>query len=490
MHASARHPDLARRHDLPRRGGRPRPGQALRGRRRATSTSTRRRASVRVGERIFREGDELSIDGTTGEVIAGALATRAVRGAARAARRRRALDPGRPRLRQAPRLGRRRAPAAHPRQRRHPARRRASPRALGAQGIGLCRTEHMFFADERIPWVRQMILADDDGDARRRARQAPAHAAGGLRGDLRGAGGPAGHHPPARSAAPRVPAPRARRPCASWPSRWGSTPPTVKARAEALAEANPMLGLRGCRLGITFPEIYEMQVRAIVRAACRRGAKAGETVRPEIMVPLVGTEEELVRLREMTPAIVDRVLQEEGVRAARSSIGTMIEVPRAALVADQIARHADFFSFGTNDLTQMTYGFSRDDAGRFLPQYVEHEDPAVRPLPAASTRRGWGSSSRMACERGRETRAGPQARRLRRARRRSAVDRLLRRRWASTTSPARPTGCRSPGWPRRGRASPARPGAEEAQKTPKPAPQAATATARPRSPRSRRLPPG
>jgi pyruvate,orthophosphate dikinase len=181
----------------------------------------------------------------------------------------------------------------------------------------------------------------------------------------------------------------------------GIDPAAVKARAEALAEANPMLGLRGCRLGITAPEIYEMQVEAIVRAACVR-TKAGEEVRPEIMVPLVGTEAEMVRLREMVSAVVDRVLKEEGV-GLEILIGTMIEVPRAALMAGKIAEHADFFSFGTNDLTQMTYGYSRDDAGRFLPEYLKSGILQHDPFQSIDEK-GVGQLVRMACERGREAR--------------------------------------------------------------------------------------
>jgi pyruvate,orthophosphate dikinase len=175
----------------------------------------------------------------------------------------------------------------------------------------------------------------------------------------------------------------------------------VKARAEVLAESNPMLGLRGCRLGITVPEIYEMQVEAIVRAAAAR-AKTGEKVRPEIMVPLVGTEPEMVRLREMVSAVVERVQKAEGVDLD-ILIGTMIEVPRAALVADNIARHADYFSFGTNDLTQMTYGYSRDDASRFLPQYVEQKVLPWDPFQCIDEE-GVGQLVRLACERGRAER--------------------------------------------------------------------------------------
>jgi pyruvate,orthophosphate dikinase len=175
----------------------------------------------------------------------------------------------------------------------------------------------------------------------------------------------------------------------------------VKARAEVLAEINPMLGLRGCRLGITVPGLYEMQVEAIVRAACVR-AKVGEKVRPEIMIPLVGTVQEMVRLREMTAGIVDRILKAEGLQID-ILIGTMIEVPRAALVAGKLAEHADFFSFGTNDLTQMTYGYSRDDAGRFLPLYVEQKVLPWDPFQSIDEE-GVGQLVRLACEQGRAAR--------------------------------------------------------------------------------------
>ncbi|MFL6263678.1 MAG: pyruvate, phosphate dikinase [Thermoanaerobaculia bacterium] len=354
--------------------------------------------TVKAGDRTLREGDEMSIDGTTGEVIAGAIATRT------SEILRVLLDGGEPspaargfsRLldwADAERRLRIRANADTP----HDARVAA---ALGAQGIGLCRTEHMFFADERIPWVRQMILAENaETRAAALARLLPMQqqdfegifaALGGLPVTIRLLDPPLHEFLPHEEKALRVLA-----------EQMGIDPAAVKARAEALAEANPMLGLRGCRLGITAPEIYEMQVEAIVRAAAVR-AMAGEPVRPEIMVPLVGTEAEIVRLREMIAATVDRVLQEEGVRL-EILVGTMIEVPRAALVAGEIARHADFFSFGTNDLTQMTYGYSRDDAGRFLPQYIKSKVLPFDPFQQIDEE-GVGQLVRLACERGRETR--------------------------------------------------------------------------------------
>jgi pyruvate,orthophosphate dikinase len=356
---------------------------------------------VRVEGRSFKEGDQLSIDGTTGEVIAGALATRAsevlrvlLEGAEASPTSRGFLQllewaDGERRLHI-------RANADTPRDARVAA-------ALGAEGIGLCRTEHMFFADERIPWVRQMILADGPENAEARAG-ALARLLPMQQGDFEGifaalAGRPITVRlldPPLHEFLPHD-----EKSQAILARQMGIAAADVKARAEALAESNPMLGLRGCRLGITAPEIYEMQVEAIVRAAAIR-ARAGDEVRPEIMVPLVGTDEEMVRLRGMIAQVIERVQGEEGVDL-KILIGTMIEVPRAALVADRIALHADFFSFGTNDLTQMTYGYSRDDVGRFLPQYIESKvldhDPFQR-----IDEEGVGQLVRLACERGRGAR--------------------------------------------------------------------------------------
>jgi pyruvate,orthophosphate dikinase len=176
----------------------------------------------------------------------------------------------------------------------------------------------------------------------------------------------------------------------------------VRAQVDRMREFNPMLGHRGCRLGITFPEIYEMQARAIARAA-REVAAEGVKVRPEIMIPLVAHEEELRRLR----ALVEREARAElaGVKGVKLQIGTMIEVPRAALTAEAIAHHADFFSFGTNDLTQMTYALSRDDAGKFLPEYMEsgilEDDPFV-----SIDEQGIGALLELAVVRGRRGRPG------------------------------------------------------------------------------------
>jgi pyruvate,orthophosphate dikinase len=358
-----------------------------------------RAGEVRVDGKVFREGDELSIDGSTGEVIAGALATRQSEVL-------RALLEGTGAT----------SPAAAgflqllewaDRERRMKVRTNADTphdatvaRALGAEGIGLCRTEHMFFAEDRIAWVRRMILARSREErAESLARLLPMQqkdfegifeALEGLPITIRLLDPPLHEFLPHGEKALRELA-----------EQMGVDASEVQARAESLAEANPMLGHRGCRLGITAPDIYEMQVEAIVRAAASR-AKAGIKVRPEIMLPLVGTETEMIRLRQMTASTVQRVLQEEGVDL-HILIGTMIEVPRAALVADRIARHADFFSFGTNDLTQMTFGYSRDDAGKFLPEYVDAKILPCEPFQSIDEE-GVGQLVRIACERGRQTR--------------------------------------------------------------------------------------
>jgi pyruvate,orthophosphate dikinase len=177
----------------------------------------------------------------------------------------------------------------------------------------------------------------------------------------------------------------------------------LRAKRDALLEANPMLGHRGCRLGITFPEIYGMQVRAIMEAACEL-TRAGQRVSPEIMMPLVGMARELEILRADAERIAADVIKATGVKV-RYSIGTMIEVPRAAITADEIAESADFFSFGTNDLTQMTLGLSRDDASKFLPHYVHRQILPADPF-AVIDLGGVGALIRLAVEKGRRSRPG------------------------------------------------------------------------------------
>ncbi|MEX2647301.1 MAG: pyruvate, phosphate dikinase [Gaiellaceae bacterium] len=258
-------------------------------------------------------------------------------------------------------------------------------REFGAQGIGLCRTEHMFFAEDRLPVVREMIMAESE-EGRRSALErllpvqqgdfeAIFEAMAGLPVTIRLLDPPLHEFlPPAEEA----------------------TDERMRRRIRALEEANPMLGTRGCRLGLMFPEIYEMQVRAIIRAAAAVQARTGEAPLVEIMHPLVGFEEELRRLRELTV----RTAAEEGDEVAYLC-GTMIELPRACLRADEIARHADFFSFGTNDLTQTALGFSRDDAeGKFLTFYLENGILKRNPFETIDAG-GVGDLMRIAVERGR-----------------------------------------------------------------------------------------
>jgi pyruvate,orthophosphate dikinase len=285
----------------------------------------------------------------------------------------------------------------------------ARAREFGAEGIGLCRTEHMFFDDpskpeeERTRTVREMILADTE-EARREAlaRLLPFQQSD-FEGLFRAMDGfPVTIRtldPPLHEFLPRED-----EQIEELAQVTGRTVEQVRQRIEALHEQNPMLGFRGCRLGIQYPEITEMQARAIFRAAVAV-AKAGVTVHPEIMIPLVGDLNEL-RLQE---EIVRRVAGEElagqdGVEVPYL-VGTMIELPRACLLADQIATSAEFFSFGTNDLTQTTFGLSRDDSGRFLPMYVERKILKEDPFQVLD-REGVGQLVRLGTERGRQARPG------------------------------------------------------------------------------------
>jgi pyruvate,orthophosphate dikinase len=275
-------------------------------------------------------------------------------------------------------------------------------RRFGAEGIGLCRTEHMFFDPERIGAVRQMIMAEtEDGRRAALARLLPFQRKDFL--DLFEimAGLPVTIRlldPPLHEFLPH-----SEFEIAEVAASLGTEVEAMQRRMQELSEANPMLGHRGCRLGISFPEIYEMQARAIFEAAAEIGRKTHKAPVPEIMIPLVATKREL----EITRAMVDRVAQEvfaEGGYHVLYSVGTMIELPRAALTADAIASVADFFSFGTNDLTQTTFGLSRDDAGKFLPLYIEKgifpKDPFVSIDPD-----GVGALVRIAAEKGRSVKA-------------------------------------------------------------------------------------
>jgi pyruvate,orthophosphate dikinase len=273
----------------------------------------------------------------------------------------------------------------------------ATARTFGAEGIGLCRTEHMFFEGDRIMAVREMILSEDiEGRKRALAKILP-YQKGDFSGIFRAMEGlPVTIRlldPPLHEFLPHTDAE-----LEELAAQMGVSFEKLKAKNSSLHEFNPMLGHRGCRLGVTYPEIYEMQTRAIMEAACEL-AKEGVKVMPEIMVPLVGHVNELRSLREMVVATANEIKASYGVKVAYT-VGTMIELPRAAVTADEIATVADFYSFGTNDLTQTVYGLSRDDSGRFLPYYVEvgvlKEDPFI-----SIDQEGVGVLMKMAVEKGR-----------------------------------------------------------------------------------------
>jgi len=274
-------------------------------------------------------------------------------------------------------------------------------RQFGAEGVGLCRTEHMFFDAGRITSVRQMILADDEaGRNAALAKLLPEQ-----RADFTAifevmAGLPVTIRlldPPLHEFLPHSDAE-----FAEVAEVTGLGIDHLKRRADELHEFNPMLGHRGCRLGITFPEIYAMQARAIFEAALDVAAKSGVAVVPEIMIPLVATKKELQILRALVDRVAGEVFAERGA-SLDYLVGTMIELPRAALMAGEIAEEGKFFSFGTNDLTQTTLGVSRDDAARFLNPYVEQGIYPRDPFVSLDIE-GVGQLVEMAAERGRKTR--------------------------------------------------------------------------------------
>ncbi len=275
-------------------------------------------------------------------------------------------------------------------------------REFGAEGIGLCRTEHMFFGEDRIAAVREMILAEDTTQRRRALRKLlPMQ-----RGDfVKIFTAMDGYPVTVRLLDPPLHEflPTAKSQFKELAGELGLTPKQVEAKVHSLAEANPMLGHRGCRLGITYPEIYEMQARAIFEAAatCR---KKKIRVKPEVMIPLIGTVEEYRELASLIHGVAESVRKKSGQRPLYQ-VGTMIEIPRACLVADQIASEAEFFSFGTNDLTQMTYGYSRDDVGKFLPDYLERRVLPADPFQTLDAS-GVGQLLRLAIGSGRDSRPG------------------------------------------------------------------------------------
>lgn len=278
----------------------------------------------------------------------------------------------------------------------------AVARKFGAEGIGLCRTEHMFFAPERIGPMREMILADSETGRRAALAQLEPMQRADFRGIFEAM---AGHAVTIRLLDPPLHEflPHGHAELEGLAKSTGRPLEVVRAKVEALRETNPMLGLRGCRLGLLHPEIYEMQIRAILEAAVEV-KRSGLQVQPEIMIPLVSHEAELERLRTLAVKTADQVFHRLGA-SVDYLVGTMIEIPRAAVTADKVATHADFFSFGTNDMTQMAFGVSRDDSGGFLPLYIEEGLLPSEPFQVLD-QEGVGALIELACDKGRKTKPG------------------------------------------------------------------------------------
>jgi len=339
---------------------------------------------MKIGGKTFTHKDVISIDGSTGEVMAGTVATQTPKLSGdftkimRLADKYRKLDV--------------RTNADTPADAKR-------ARTFGAQGIGLCRTEHMFFEGERIVAMREMILAETTKDRKVALKKLLPLQRKDFAGIFRAIQGlPVTIRlldPPLHEFLPHEPKSQA-----EMAKRLGVSPGKVKARVQQLHESNPMLGHRGCRLAVTYPEILVMQVTAIVEAVIQCKKKSIDA-RAEIMIPLVGTAAELQRLGSQVRETIQRVQQAKKYsRKLNILVGTMIEIPRAALTADEIAVHADFFSFGTNDLTQLTFGYSRDDVNTFLPDYLRDEILTQDPFQSLDTT-GVGQLVEMGVRKGR-----------------------------------------------------------------------------------------
>ena len=274
---------------------------------------------------------------------------------------------------------------------------------FGAEGIGLTRTEHMFFAADRIAAMREMILSDTEEQRRAAlAKLLPMQ-----KGDFKGIYKAMGVRPVTiRFLDPPLheflPAKNMTEEIAAIAKELNTTSEAIIAKIDSLHEFNPMMGHRGCRLAVTYPEIAEMQTRAVIEAAIEVSQEEGIEIHPEIMIPLVGEVKELAYVKKIVVETADKVMAEKGVKVTYK-VGTMIEIPRAAVTADEIAQEAEFFSFGTNDLTQMTFGFSRDDAGKFLNAYYDKKIFESDPF-ARLDQNGVGKLVKMAAELGKKTR--------------------------------------------------------------------------------------
>ncbi len=335
--------------------------------------------------KTFKEGDWISLNGSTGEVYEGKVATQDPEMSEDFATLMNLADKH---TRMVVRTN-----ADTPRDAK-------IARKFGAKGIGLCRTEHMFFDGERIKAMREMILAPDTAGRKIALAKILPYQRADFEGIFEAMAGEGVTirllDPPLHEFVPKEQANQE-----EMAKDMNVSVETIKSKVASLEEVNPMLGHRGCRLGNTYPEITEMQARAVIEAALNLKAK-GVDARPEIMVPLVGTLKELELQVEIIRATAEQIFKERGARID-FKVGTMIEIPRAALIADQIATCAEFFSFGTNDLTQMTFGYSRDDAGKFLPTYLDKNILKNDPFQILD-QEGVGQLIRMGTERGRSTR--------------------------------------------------------------------------------------
>jgi len=343
--------------------------------------------TVEIEGVVYKEGDYISLNGTTGQVFAGKIPTKA---AELSGDFKDLMD-----LCDKYTKLQVRTNADTP----HDAK---IARDFGAKGIGLTRTEHMFFEGQKIIAMREMILATSaEGREKALAKLLPYQKAD-FKGILEAMDGcPVNIRlldPPLHEFVPHDTAGQQ-----TMADEMGVSVEEIKRRVASLAENNPMLGHRGCRLGITFPEITAMQTRAILTAACEL-KKEGKNPMPEIMVPLIGILYEFKQQKEIIMKTAATVFEEQGIEV-EFEVGTMIEIPRAALTADRIATEAEYFSFGTNDLTQMTFGYSRDDIASFLPAYLEKKILKVDPFQVLD-QKGVGQLVKMAVENGRAVRPG------------------------------------------------------------------------------------
>ena len=344
-----------------------------------------KKKTVEIDGVVYKEGDYLSLNGTTGQVYAGEVPTKAAELSGDFKELMDLCD------KYTKLQVRTNADTPHDAQ---------VARAFGAKGIGLTRTEHMFFEDKKIIAMREMILAETpEGREKALAKLLPYQKAD-FKGILEAMDGcPVNIRlldPPLHEFVPHDPAGQE-----VMAKEMGVSVEAIKRRVDSLAENNPMLGHRGCRLGITFPEITAMQTRAILSAACEL-KKEGKDPKPEIMVPLIGILYELKQQKSIIQKTAKEVFEEYGIEV-EFEIGTMIEIPRAALTADRIATEAEYFSFGTNDLTQMTFGYSRDDIASFLPVYLEKKILKVDPFQVLD-QNGVGKLVKYAVEKGRSIR--------------------------------------------------------------------------------------